>query len=325
MCTALTWRIIVLLSFAGTSAGQVASFQNPISGFVYLSGSRSLRPILGVAGAMALGPVLPVRAEFASVAPGGTWGLIRRGHSTEFLNGLSTLSPMASPAPGLIEDVDRAAWSPDGTCAVLYSSALGKLQRVQVSGGAVAADPAVDVSFTSAVAALAIDLAGTTVAVGITGSEGSGVYLLRVGSALERIGSLANPAALTFDQYGRLYVADVESERIWAFDNGAGFEFTEISAPGGGSLNPVGMAVAGNGQLLVLAESTTNTVRVYDIASRGLTQTIALDLTPRQLEPLSSASTFLLNSNYSREWLMILDARQTPVVSFVPAIREDVQ
>ena len=66
-----------------------------------------------------------------------------------------------------------------------------------------------------------------------------------------------------------------------------------------------------------------NAVRIYDIGSRSLVDTIPLDFPPSRLEALSDGPVFLLNGGRANEWLMLLDARGTPLVWFVPAVQEE--
>ncbi len=90
-------------------------------------------------------------------------------------------------------------------------------------------------------------------------------------------------------------------------------------------LKPVGLAVSGDGRCLLLADSATAAIRAYDTVSGNLANTIPLDFTPSRFELLSSAPTYLLNGDNNKEWLLILDARQLPGVSFVPASQEVAQ
>ena len=72
----------------------------------------------------------------------------------------------------------------------------------------------------------------------------------------------------------------------------------------------------------MLADSTAQAVQVYETASGNLANTIPLDFSPSRFEALSP-NAFLLNGDNRNEWLQVLDGRQIPSISFVPANRED--
>ncbi|HYW46539.1 MAG TPA: hypothetical protein VE959_26980 [Bryobacteraceae bacterium] len=317
--------IALLIPLAGPVNAQPASFNGPIAGFVYARASRSVRPLLGVPGAAWIGPPVLSEVDRASIAPGGRWAVLTKAGSARFVCGLSDLAPSESPADGLIDAVDRVVWSRDGAFALLYSSSGGQLQRVRLSDSAVFVDSPIALSPAGQVTALAIDPAGQQIAVGITGSDAGGLYLFNAAQSPARLSSMAQPAAAAFDETGsKLYAVDVDSQQILEFDSGAGgFEFALLSPPDGPALNPAGLAVSGSSRYLLLADKTARAVRIYETASRTLVDTISLDFAPRGFEALSSGPSFLLNGGSSEEWLLVLDARQYPVVYFVPAIGKE--
>ena len=102
-------------------------------------------------------------------------------------------------------------------------------------------------------------------------------------------------------------------------------ELVTLAQPDAPGTTPVGLAVSGDGLSLLLADSSARAIQVYDTASGSLANTIPLDFTPSRFEALSSAPTYLLNGDNTSEWLLVLDARQLPGVSFVPANQEVAQ
>lgn len=130
-----------------------------------------------------------------------------------------------------------------------------------------------------------------------------------------------------FDGTGRrLYAIDLDQQQILEFDSGSSaMTFASLAQPEGAGVSPVGLALSGDGQYLLLADSAANAVRVYDTSTRSLADTISLDFTPTRMEALSSAPTFLLNGEDNGQWLRVLDARRFPGVSFIPANREEAQ
>lgn len=300
---------------------QPASFQGPIAGFVFSSASKTIRPLFGVPGAAHVDPPILNHVESASIAPGGKWAILTRSGHTSFLRGLSELAPAESSIGGLLDAVDRIAWSRDGSFAVLYSSSASLLQRVALSGGQPVPDTPIDISPWGTVTTIAIDPAGQQIAVGFAGS---GLYLFATGQSPALLLSTANPAVAAFDGTGQtLFAVDLDSQRIVQHQFGTGIsEFASLTQPDSTLVNPAGLAVSGDGLYLSLADSTTRSVFVYEINSRSLTNTIPLSFAPSRFEALSAGPVFLLNGNDRKEWLLVLDTTQVPAVYFVPANQE---
>ena len=308
-----------LILLAGPANPQSASFQGPLAGFVYSRSSRTVRPMLGIPDATYIASPLLSEVDSASVAPGCKWAFITKSGRNFFMHGLSDAAPVESSADGLIQAVDRVVWSRDGSFALIYSSSGAQLQRVHFSDTDVFADAPLDLSPWGQVTALAIDPTGQQIAFGVTGS---GLYLFNTSQSPALLSSMAKPVAAAFDDTGlRLYAADLDLQQIVSFDSGSGpLPFASLAQPDGSALNPIGLAVSGGGQYLLLADSATRTVRVFETDSQNLVNTIPLDFAPSRFEALSAGPTFLLNGDNSNEWLLILDARQVPSVYFVPAI-----
>jgi hypothetical protein len=329
------WHIlyvpIALLTLQAAPANaQPASFQGPITGFVFSAASKTVRPLLGIPGATyAESPILS-RVDSASIAPGGKWAFVTRAGHAAFVSGLSDMAPVEAPMGGLINAVDRVVWSRDGSFALLYSSSGSRLQRVQLSGNQPLADVPIDLSPWGRATTLAIDPAGQQIAAGFAAS---GLYLfnaglttgLTTGQSPALLSSMAQPAAATFDATGKfLFAVDNDTQRIVQFQSGSGIsEFVSLVQTEGPALNPAGLAVSGDGRYLSLADSATRSVFVYEIDSRSLANTIPLSFAPSRFEALSAGPVFLLNGDRGKEWLLVLDATQVPVVYFVPANVEE--
>lgn len=306
-----------LLASVGNS--QSASVHGPIAGFVYDRAQRTVQPLFGVPGATYAGPPVLDQLDSASVAPGGKWALISRSGVGAFVRGLPDLTFADSPAEGLIDTADRVVWTAGGSYALLYSSTRNQLQRVHFSESDVVADAPLDLSpwGPAPITSLAIDPAGRQMAFGIAGS---GLYSLAPGQSPVLLSSMTRPAAVTFDETGnRLYAADLDQQRILEFDSGSsGVEFASFARTDGPPLNAAGLAVSAGARYLLLADSATRSVLVYETATHNLVNSISLDFPPSRMEAISDF-TYLLNGDNSGEWLLVLDARQTPSVYFVPA------
>jgi DNA-binding beta-propeller fold protein YncE len=300
---------------------QSANFQGPIAGFVFSGASRTVRPLFGLPGATHIAAPILHQVDSASVAPGGKWAFVTRPRHATFVSGLSDLAPVESSITGLIDAADRVVWSRDGSFAVLYSSSHGLLQRVQLSTSEPTADTPVDLSPWGQVTTLAIDPAGQQIAAGFATS---GLYLFTTGQSPALLLSLAHPQAAAFDGTGKsLYAIDPDNQRILQFQLGSAFsEFASLAQSNGPALTPTGLAVSGDGRYLLMTDSATQAVFVYEINSRSLANTIPLSFAPSRFEALSAGPVFLLNGNNRKEWLLVLDASQTPAVYFVPASEE---
>jgi hypothetical protein len=312
---------IAVLSLPGRPANaQSTNFHGPIPGFVFSPASRTVRPLFGILGAAQIGAPVLDEVDSASVAPGGKWAFISKGGHASLMRGLSDLAPVDASPDGLIDAVDRVLWNRDGSYAVFYSSSGNRLQRVRFSDSVAAADTAVDLSPWGQATTLAIDPSGRRIAFGI---PGSGLYLFESGQSPALLSSMAHPATAAFDGTGgRLYVVDLDQQQILQFDSGSSaVQFASLAQTDTPAVTPVGLAISGDGRYLMLADSAAQAVRVYETASQSLANTMALDFTPSRFEALSP-STFLLNGDHGNEWFLVLDGRQIPGISFVPANQE---
>jgi hypothetical protein len=316
--------ILTTSLLAGHVAAQPLDVRAPITGFVYHTGSRSLRPIFGVPGSTVLGSPVLSSVESASIAPDGRWALVTTDGRVRLIRGLSDLAPVDSPTDReLIAAVDRVVWNRAGSFALLYSSSSRQLQRVRFLRTEAIADPPIPISW-GEVASLAIDAGGRQIAISMAES---GLYLWNASeSAPTLVSGIERPGAIVFDESGCLYVLDTAAERILRIDSASGAaEFTSLAENEGPALDPVGLAVSKSGRYLLLADRSTRAVRVYETASGNLAWTIPLEFPPSRLERLSSEPAFLLNEPRSKEWLLILNAADSPNVSFVPAGQEQAQ
>jgi hypothetical protein len=317
----ISFSIAALLPVA--AGAQPTSFQGPIRGFVFSHGSRTLRPVFGVSGASYIGSAVMGDVDSASVAPGGKWAVITQGGHSSCFQGLSSLSPAESTPAGLIDAVDRVLWNADGSYALLFSSSGNQLQRVRFSDSAASPDAPVDLTPWGQATVLAIDPAGQRIVFGVAGS---GLYLYPAGQSPALLSPMATPSVAAFDATGKwLYAADLDQQQIVKFDSSSNATtFAALAQTGVAAVNPAGLAVSGDGNYVMLADSAGQAVQVYSIADGSLANTIPLDFSPSRFETLNPG-TFLLNGDNSNEWLLLLDARQIPSISFVPANQEVAQ
>src|SRR5581483_10057512 len=119
----------VALSATPPAPAQSGGFAPPGAGFVFSPGARAIRPLVGALGSAHVGAPVVSDVNTASIAPGGKWAFVTTANGAGFLRSLGD-APAVYPADGVIDGVDRVAWSGDAGFAALYSSASGRLQRV---------------------------------------------------------------------------------------------------------------------------------------------------------------------------------------------------
>ncbi len=291
-------------------AAQPLRLAGPLSGFVFDSGAAGIRPILGLPGAAYVGDVVAGGLEWASVAPGGSAALAFREGALYGLGGLERLEPVWSRIEGALGKPDRAAWSADGSLAVIYSAAAGLAQLIRNPGGAPAAGEPLAIG--PGATALAVDSQGRIVA-GLP----AGVYLFAPGE----------PASLLAPVEGAVAIATA-GDRLWVA--GAGGEILEIEDYAGRPKafllasvpDPVGLAVAPDGKSLFVAGRADRSVEIYDLASRTAAGRLPLAVEPAALEALSAEPLWLVRASAAgSDPLWVLKAGPEPGLWFVPVGR----
>jgi hypothetical protein len=315
------WMISVSV-FAAPLVAQ-PGFTGPTAGFVYTRGSRAVRPLRGVPGAAYIAAPVLNDVDAAWIAPGGAWAFVTTAAGSQFVRGLSDAAPSAYTADGIIDGVDRVAWTPDASAAVLYSSSAARLQRVRLAAGRISADGPVDLTPWGKAVALAIDPSGRRIVFGV---PGTGLFAIDEGQAPVLLLSMARPAAAAFSDSGHLYAVDAETRKIVEFGaDSSPSDFAVVDLPDGTVFHPVGLAVSATGKYLMVADKGSRALRIFETATRAAADPISLDFAPIHLERLSTGSTFLLNRPDGKQWLLVLDAADAPRVYFVPAAQEDAQ
>lgn len=306
---------------AWPAAGQTVAWRGPISGLLYDSPSRALRPVIGFPGASYLGAALVTGIENAWIAPDGESALVIEGGRVVLIQNLRGEGQHRPVLPETVERLDQVAWSPDSRVAVLYSAATRQLWRIE-SGNAAAA-VAIDLHVPGEVAALAADAAAGHILASIRHAEEGGFYAVQDGGAARLI-ALANPGPAAFSRNGGVFFGvDLDTRQV-----------LHCSASGSGSCEPLtfageqerlaeprGIALSRDEKTLYVAGAAERVIRAYDLTARVLHSEIQLAAAPNMLAELAgTASVYLLASREkSGEPVWILDARLAPAVFFVPA------
>ena len=152
--------VLIAGACALVALGEDSRMGGPVSGFVFHSPTRSIRPIVGVPGSAYLGAMVAQDLDAASVSPLGKSALATRGGQLYFVQGLDTGQPLATPIEGAISTVDRFAWNQNGLSAAVYSadSRQAQILRSPNASQAPGVESAVDLSaIEGAVSALLFD------------------------------------------------------------------------------------------------------------------------------------------------------------------------
>jgi len=310
---------------ASIAAGQSTSVRGPVSGILYDTPSRSIRPVVGFPGASYLGQATLSDLDAAAVSPDGDSALVVTKGETQVIRGLRSPAPIRISVPELADPIDRFAWAANSSALVVYSAATRRLYRLDVRPTPPVTGPPVNLSdLTGTVTGLATNQDGSQTVIGICDTAQGGFYAVSEDAPPMRIGTTVNPGAAIFASASReLYAIDRDSRQILYFSDGiyGGWEvlgFQEQTAP---ITDPVGLGLSANGQKLFVAGGSDQLVRSYDLRSRTMLQELGLDAVPQGLSALAATvNVFVLGTRITDEQpIWVLDARLTPSVSFIPA------
>lgn len=292
-----------LVALAAAALAQPVPLSGPVAGYIFNEHSRSLRPVIGFAGAALLGRPASAPADFASSAPGGAWLFAARGEASCFVRIMPGGESFEHCDPALILAVDRVAWSRDGRWAVLESSDRGLIQRVALSEGSVEPQTPLE----SRLTVLAVSPDGRQIAAAAPGE----LAIVSETGALTRLGDLEAPVAAIFSRDGRtLYVAGEASGRVVCFRDGSRW----LEFP---SARPAGLALSSDDELLFVLDGG-ELVRLFETRSGNAAGEIALDAPAASLE-LVREDLFLLRGAAGTSRYSLLDARRRALF-FLPEL-----
>jgi len=313
--------LCVLLIGGLNLAAQEARLGGPVSGFIFDSAMRSIRPILGLPGASYLGEALVADLDWASIAPSGEVALAAKEGRLYALRGLGAEQAWAE-IEGALGVADRAAWSADGAAAVISSQ--GRLQVLRNLREEPLAGAAVELP--GRVSALALEASGGCAVAGVKSAAQGGLYLACPDAPVRLLAAMGEPAAVVLARGGRhLLAAERAGSRLLEIQNfreaATVMPFAEMP---GTSWDPVGLAIGSDHRLLFVAHRSEKRVDTFDLETRTLVGQMGVDWEPMLAEPLAVKSVFLLKSTGGEgEPLLVLDAGRESAVYFVPAGRAE--
>ncbi len=310
--------ILACLLLAGLASAEQTRLTGPVSGFVFDAHAGAIRPVIGVAGSAYLGGALVEGVELASFSPDGkrvlaaidgNWML-----GSWNVQGLS----WTRLSDGALEP-ERIAWSDSGEAVAAYSGS-GRLWLWQDAGEGLRASELGEVP-AGKLTAMAVSDAGSLL-IGVEGAAGGGVYLLTPGEQTRLLLSAARPSGLAFSRDGAdLFVTDRDRNELIQIRDYRGAAAAALFANRNlGLSDPVAVSLSADRKGLLVANSGTRTLAMYELASGALTGVIELDFEPTRLELLGGSSLLLLNSRAGlQEPLRVLETGPEPAVYFIPA------
>ncbi len=285
------------LSSISSVYSQQTGISGPVEGFTFDFPTRSVRAVTGSLGSASLSPAIISLLDFASIAPGQNYGIGVQDGRTVLLSGLGSTQPSVVTLPGASFTPDAAAWSGDGTAAILYSRKTGSVQMFSGFPGSVSGASPVSIAMLGGtLSTAAVDAHGQTSAIGITGTN-AGVYGLKSGANLFfPILAISQPISLAFSSDGSiLYALDGSTNQIseTALSNLAS-QTLPLSLTNAVAIWPAASSIGDNA--LYVAGSTS--LLVYDCVAQQTIASQPLSFEPTTIEPLN-ANAFILRSRSS--------------------------
>ena len=305
----------VTLLFA--SVAFAAGPGGPVPGYILDSRSASIRPVLGLPGAMQLGPALGLSFNVTSAgfSPAGDYALAVNDQQHLYLVQQLATGPVTTDLGAVANNSRVLALNAGGTAAVIYSPDASELRFVTgLPQSASLSGPLSTASLAGPISAAALDDAGFcaiagTGAIETVCADGSSQRILQPG---------LNVAAIAIVNKGQdLIVADQAGQQVLQVSQYAQSPASSVLASATDGINaPTGIRAVSANEILV-ADSGASALFCIDPTGQQSKQTIPLNIAPTQLRPLADPSILLLNDAASVPFT-ILDVSQMQTF-FIPA------
>jgi hypothetical protein len=312
------FRLFTLISLPALLPAQQSQITGPVTGYVFDSAARGLRPILGIPGASLLGDPLDFGFEVSSVsvAPRQDAAFVTAADGSFHLFRIQSGTPTEITLNGLAGAAQRVVFSPLGSAAALYSS--GSIQVVSGLPDSPAIAARLDVHAFGVPVALALSDDGTVLLL----ASDTSVELFGGAADLGPLVSTAGSALVAFAPAGHdAAVVDGVGAGVTLFHDLTGAPSSQNLAPADVTIQSASdLAFSADGKLLLLANPTGQSVTAFDLVAGGR-NAIACTCTPSSL--VRMGELFRLN-DLGTDPLWLLDTRpETASVTFVPAEAAD--
>jgi len=279
------------LCYAGPLGG-------PVPGFIVDSRSGTLRPVLGIPGAMQLGTAitLPFQITSADFDPNGNFAVVVSNETPGHLYLIQNLNnPVITDMGAIADNSTVLAVNSTGQAAVLR--APGQLQFLTgITSSPVLANAIPAQQLLGSISTGVLDDAGRCALLGTSGDSAGALetlcadgtsqrILIQPGMHLSAI-ALANQGqdAILADSGGRQIL------RVAAYAQSAAV--TTLAGSQDGINTPVGIQV--NGQQAVVADSAASSIFLIDLSGQAAIQTISLNGAPARVKFLADRTVVLL-------------------------------
>ena len=319
---ALLPLIVPFASQAGQ--GLPAELRGPVVGYVLDQNRMQIRPINGILGSSVLGEPLnlPFSVATAAFSPRSDFAIAipATNDATAYVLGNLGSSSRIEAVEGVIAGVDRVVLNAGGTAAALLASSSRQVQVLRGLPWSPSAGPSLDLSsIEGTITAVAIDSMGANILIGASAEHGALYVGSEEASRPRLIASFGSPTSLALLNGDEdVIVADASVNELSLIRNFASApESFRIAGESDGISGPTGLRISPDGRTLYVADSTSQTLDVWNFERQSIEATFPLDAHPTQLSPLRGTSVFLLNEPGDHP-LLLLDT-SNPAVYFVPA------
>ena len=304
------------------ASAQIAAVNGPIEGFLFDAPTGTLRAVMGVPGSATLGPAMQDRVDFGSIAPRQSYAITFQGGTCQIVSGLNSSAPSTTIVTGVAGRPDGAAWSADGTLAILYSRSGNWIQTLTGLPSAPTSGPYLDIasSLRGTLSAVASDPQGKKIAIAVSGAAG-GVYLTSDNQSFVPVLRSPKVIALSFSADGTsLYALDNAVPELAVVDLNT---FNFQSLPLDGLSDPVGIRPDQDNQgrqVVYVASGSDRLLRIIDVARQQVLTDVALNVAPTGMDVLGAHSFVIASRSERSQPLWLFTSSPLPAAYFVPAV-----
>jgi hypothetical protein len=274
---------------SGIVLAQSATWSTPSSGFIYDSGSQSIRSLTGFIGAATLGPPAVTGIDWAAIAPNAKSAIAEQNGAEIWIPDLTS--------PAVVQSLDRiplsqeAFWASDSSQAVILAAGGQLIWLNNFSSGPVSVSTWNLQSYTRAVSAnsgvarnlgdvarsgppprratwtlLAADSSADRVLLALHNGETWQLWFASSTVPPQMIPFDGHPVAAAFaPATGGVYVADAAGHRLVQIQNpGSNPVLTTVIASDVYIHDPAALALSSDGNRLFVADHTDSMIRAFD-------------------------------------------------------------
>ncbi len=307
------------------AAAETASeaIQGPVLGYVFESGTQSLRPILGIAGSSHLGDAIPLGLSLqkGAVAPSqdcllGVDGVSGELRLIDLRAGTFTMSSLTGADRG----ADQIVFSPSGRSAALYDREGKQVQLVKGLPEAPEVKERVSLaSLPGILTALAINDEGNWLLAAVSEQAGGSLYSIAAGGESRYLAPAGSISGLAFFQGSNdALVADHGRNEVVLLRNvSAGAQSQVLASEQDGLRGPVAVAASADGQRAFAAIAGSKQIASLPLQG-GVPTFVPCECTPAVLERLRGGSVFRLTEAAGQAVFLLDASNADPRVVFVP-------